>query len=98
MDVNYTALVRKQIEDMTRMQKELKRDLSLVDAELKKIDSFLNKKISQREKKVLEDHKKVYKQNIKEIQDSLSETEKIINRLRIEVKPRAQIQITKKLV
>ena len=98
MDVNYTALVRKQIEDISRMQKELKRDRLVVDAELKKIENLLNKKISQRDKQILEDHKKVYKQNIKEIEFSLSETDKIINRLKIEVKPRAQIQITKKLV
>ena len=97
MDVNYTALVRKQIEDMTKMQKELKRELSLVNAEIQKIDKFLNQKIPVKDKVVLQEHKQIYKQNSKDIEYSLTEAEKIINRLRLEVKPRAYIQVTKKL-
>lgn len=97
MDLMEKALIRKQIEEMVLLQAELKQDLKTVQQELDKVEKLLNKKSYAKNKQLLE-HKNIYATNKKEIEETIKITKDTINQLRLQSKPRATMQITRKLV
>ncbi len=92
MDLMEKAILRKQIEDMMTLRKELKKDLALVKNKIKEVDAFLVQyKLSSKEKKTLEEHKKIYTSNQKEIEETLTTADDIINNLKTANSPRGYL-------
>jgi hypothetical protein len=97
MNLTEKALIRKQISDLSSMAQELKRDLQIVQKELSKVEQLLQKKQFSKNKE-LHNFKVVYSQNKKDLESTLKTAHDLINQLKLEAKPRAYIQVTKKLI
>lgn len=100
MNLQQKAEIRKQIEEMTTMQRELKQDLAIVDAKIKKIEDFKKskKKISATDQEIIKSHLDIYTQNKFQLETTIYLSQDIINQLKLENTPRAAIQVTRKLI
>lgn len=97
MDLMEIAQTRNQIHELTIMVLSLKRELRSNQATLNKVETALLKKKFKNNSE-LKNAQKEYQNNIKEIEDTIKSTSELIDQLRYRLKPRAQMQITQKLI
>ena len=97
MNLHQKAYNRKQLEDMVSMKKELLRDLNFINNKLNQIKILLAKKKYTKHPQLL-DAQAMYLQNKQIIHQTLKVTNELLQQIRLQEKPRAYFQVTKKLI
>lgn len=97
MDLLEIAQTRNQIHDLSIMVLSLKQELKINKATLNKVELALSKKKFKNNKE-LKKAQLVYQESVIETEATIKSTLELIEQLRYRLKPRAQMQITNKLI